>query len=185
MILILFQNDDSLGAALECLVLEPENQYCQVATPRRRSKRLSSRDTYKASYLEPHTSAGLHPYPAQDFSTPVDQSSAWSPVGNADGDHESREGTRVQRKRRPRVSYSTLTEEQKYQRIRDLNNEASRLYRERTREQLTGLQERESKETERNRVLRTKAEGLEKLRDEIKAFTYNFFREHVGNSGAQ
>ena len=102
-----------------------------------------------------------------------------------DDDDDSSEGVRVQRKRRPKVSYSTLTEDQKYQRIRDLNNEASRLYRERMREQMMSSQEKETKEIERNRMLRTKAEGLEKLRDEIKVFTYDFFREHVNNSGAQ
>ncbi|KAG0712002.1 hypothetical protein GWK47_019387 [Chionoecetes opilio] len=185
------KNDDSLGDAFGSLALETPNQHQHhqqhpaEATSRRRSKRLSSKATCMASYdepAEPHTFAGqgLPPYPGQDFSLPVDQ----CPVYDASGD-VSDEGARVRRKRRPRVSYSTLTEDQKYHRIRDLNNEASRLYRERTRGQLTGLQGQESIEVERNRVLRAKEEGLERLRDEIKAFTFNFFREHVGSNGVQ
>lgn len=182
-------NNDTLDAALGSLALEPQNPHPQGAKPRRRSKRLSSRSTHgMSSYPEPHTPAGLHPYPAQpDFSTPVDQSSAWSPASTTDGDYDSSEGAtaRVQRKRRPRVSYSTLTEDEKYQRIRDLNNEASRLYRERTKGHFMNLQEKEKKELERNRTLRAKADGLERLRDQIKAYTYSFFSEHVGNTGAQ
>lgn len=173
-----------MGAAMESLELEPSNPHPQVTTQRRRSKRLASKSVCANSYQEPHASAVPYPNPEQDFSTVLDQSSAWSPASDADAD-DSNDSSRVQRKRRPKVSYSTMTEEQKYNHIRSLNNEASRLYRERIRGQLMTLQEKEAEEMKRNRLLRTKEEGLEKLRDEIKTFTYNFFREHMGNTGAK
>ncbi|KAK8377562.1 hypothetical protein O3P69_013896 [Scylla paramamosain] len=175
------ENEGDLGAALESMQLESSNQYPQVTTQRRRSKRLASKSVCATSYPEPHASAVPHPYPEQDFSTVLDQSSAWSPASDADANDS--DGSRVQRKRRPKVSYNTMTEEQKYNHIRSLNNEASRQYRERIRGQLTVLQEKEVEEMKKNRLLRTKAEGLEKLRDEIKTFTYCFFREHMGNTG--
>ncbi|MPC30094.1 hypothetical protein E2C01_023349 [Portunus trituberculatus] len=179
-----YENEGNLGAAMESLELEPSNQYQQVTTQRRRSKRLASKSACPTSYSEPYASAVPYSYPEQDFSPVLDQGSAWSPASDVDAD-DSSDGSRVQRKRRPKVSYSTLTEEQKYNHIRSLNNEASRQYRERIRGQLMILQEKEAEEMKKNKLLRTKAEGLEKLRDEIKMFTYSFFREHMGNTGAK
>lgn len=173
-----------MGAAMENLELEPSNEYPQVTTHRRRSKRLASKSACPTSYPEPHATAAPYPYSEQDFSSVLDQRSEWSPASDADAD-DSSDGSRVLRKRRPKVSYSTMTEEQKYNHIRSLNNEASRQYRERIRGQLMTLQEKEAEEMKRNKLLRTKAEGLEKLRDEIKMFTYSFFREHMGNTGAK
>ncbi|XP_047478512.1 uncharacterized protein LOC125031670 [Penaeus chinensis] len=90
------------------------------------------------------------------------------------------EGSRP-RQRRPRVSYDTLTEEQKYQRIRELNNEASRLYRQRHRQSLGKLEKEERAQEERNRVLRAKMEGLEKLKDAVQLYVNNVFKERFSN----
>lgn len=167
---------------MENLELEPSGQQVEAAPLRRRSQRLSNRTLNMSTYSEAHVSGVLYPSPGHDLGSSLEEIS-WSPVSNTDGADGTEASTR--RRRRPRVSYSSLTEDEKYQRIRDLNNEASRHYRGRIREHLTSLQEKEVRESERNRVLQTKAEGLERLRDEIKEYTYNFFREHVGHHGAQ
>lgn len=150
---------------------------------RRRSARLSSRTMGRPTSSEAHLTDGLNQYPSHDSGTRVEED-PWSPVNNADCAIGS-EGINTQRKRRPRISYSNLTEKEKYQRIRDLNNEASRHYRERTREQLMTLQQREVMERQRNTVLKAKVAGLERLRKEIEDYTHTFFREHIGNQGVQ
>lgn len=103
---------------------------------------------------------------------------AHSPYSDAGSSTD--EGSRP-RQRRPRVSYDTLTEEQKYQRIRELNNEASRLYRQRHRQSLSKLEKDQHVQEERNRALRAKVEGLEKLRDEIQTYFNNVFRQRFSN----
>lgn len=103
---------------------------------------------------------------------------AHSPYSDAGSSTD--EGSRP-RQRRPRVSYDTLTEEQKYQRIRELNNEASRLYRQRHRQSLSKLEKDQHVQEERNRALRAKVEGLEKLRDEIQTYVNNVFRQRFSN----
>lgn len=179
------QNDGVLGAAMENLVLEPQNQV--EVGPRRRSARLSSRAMRTPTSTEAHALVqglvGLHPYPSHDLGATVEEN-PWSPVSNVDGAEDSG-GAHTSRRRRPRVSYSTLTEEERYQRIRDLNNEASRHYRGRIREQLTSLQQREASERQRNTVLKAKVAGLERLRKEIEEYTHNILREHMGKHGVQ
>ncbi|XP_071551415.1 uncharacterized protein [Panulirus ornatus] len=86
------------------------------------------------------------------------------------------------RRRRPRVSYSTLTEEERYQRIRDLNNEASKLYRERHRNHLSQMEEEEQVLHKRNTALRAKVANLQQLRDNMMQFSQNFLRQHLGQS---
>ncbi|XP_042867369.1 uncharacterized protein LOC122250110 [Penaeus japonicus] len=103
---------------------------------------------------------------------------SYSPLSDAGSSTD--EGSRP-RQRRPRVSYDTLTEEQKYQRIRELNNEASRLYRQRHRHSLSKLESEQRVQEERNRVLRAKMEGLEKLRDEVQTYVNNVFRQRFSN----
>lgn len=98
----------------------------------------------------------------------------------SDAGSSTDEGSRP-RQRRPRVSYDTLTEEQKYQRIRELNNEASRLYRQRHRQSLSKLEKEQQAQEERNRVLRAKMEGLEKLRDEVQTYVNNVFKQRFSN----
>lgn len=87
------------------------------------------------------------------------------------------------RKRQPRVSYSTLTEEERYHRIRELNNVASRVYREKKVKQLGHLQKQEAQETVKNKKLQKKAEALQRLRDEMERYTQNFMRQHMGGAG--
>ncbi|XP_068226016.1 uncharacterized protein [Palaemon carinicauda] len=60
------------------------------------------------------------------------------------------------RQRRPRVSYSTLTEEEKYQRIRDLNNEASKHYCKRQKNLLTTWEQQLPGLMEENKKLKKK-----------------------------
>lgn len=165
---------------MENLVLEPQNQ---VLEPRRRSTRLSSRAVKMPTSTESHDLGGLHPSPSHDLSDAVEEN-RWSPVSNVDG-AEASGVAHTPRRRRPRVSYSTLTEEERYQRIRDLNNEASRHYRGRIREQLMTLQQRETSERQRNTVLKAKVAGLERLRKEIEEYTHNILREHMGKHGVQ
>lgn len=84
------------------------------------------------------------------------------------------------RKRQPRVSYSTLTEEERYHRIRELNNVASRVYREKKGKLLGQLQQQEAQESLKNKKLRKKAEALQILRNEMERYTQNFMRQHMG-----
>ncbi|KAK3881121.1 hypothetical protein Pcinc_014410 [Petrolisthes cinctipes] len=86
------------------------------------------------------------------------------------------------RKRQPRVSYSTLTEEERYQRIRELNNVASRHYREKKVKHVSQLQQEEVQEGLRNKKLQKKMEGLQRLRDKMELYTQNFMRQHMGGS---
>lgn len=161
---------------MESLVLEPP--YQQQATPtRRRSERLANK-------TEAEVSGVLQLNPANDPGTTSAEASHWYPFSSPNGASGS-EMANTPRRRRPRVSYSTLTEDERYQRIRDLNNEASRQYRGRMRDHVTSLQEREGKEKERNRVLNIKVAGLEKLRDEIKKYTNDFIRNNMGNIQTQ
>lgn len=146
--LLLFQNDDVLEAMQSLVLEQPGQQLKAAAPPRRRSERLSSKTINMPTYSEPYVPEGLHPYPAHDLGTTVEEN-PWSPLSTADG-ADSSETASTQRRRRPRVSYSTLTEEERYQRIRDLNNEASRQYRGRIRGQLTNLQQTENREVQRN-----------------------------------
>lgn len=162
-------------------MLEPQNQV--EMGHRRRSARLSSRAMSMPTSTEEHDLGSLHPYPSHDLGATAEEN-PWSPVSNADG-AEGSQGAHTPRRRRPRVSYSTLTEEERYQRIRDLNNEASRHYRGRIREQLTSLQQREASERQRNTVLKAKVAGLERLRKEIEEYTHNILREHMGKHGVQ
>ncbi|XP_063606897.1 uncharacterized protein LOC134781618 [Penaeus indicus] len=103
---------------------------------------------------------------------------AHSPYSDAGSSTD--EGSRP-RQRRARVSYDTLTEEQKYQRIRELNNEASRLYRQRHRQSLGKLEKQQQTEEERNHVLRAKMESLEKLRDTMQSYVNNIFQKQFSN----
>lgn len=83
------------------------------------------------------------------------------------------------RKRQPRVSYNTLTEEERYHRIRELNNVASRVYREKKVKQLGNLQQQEAQEILKNKKLKKKAEALQVLRDQMERYTQNFMRQHM------
>ncbi|KAK4313873.1 hypothetical protein Pmani_014807 [Petrolisthes manimaculis] len=86
------------------------------------------------------------------------------------------------RKRQARVSYSTLTEDERYQRIRELNNVASRHYREKKVKHVGQQQQQEVQESLRNKKLQKKVEGLQRLRDEMERYTQNFMRQHMGGS---
>nr|XP_053631827.1 uncharacterized protein LOC128688144 [Cherax quadricarinatus] len=104
-------------------------------------------------------------------------SPAYSQSDSASGDEGSKP-----RQRRARVQYNTLTEEEKYQRIRDLNNEASRQYRIRNRQQLSKLQQQLEKLQERNQVLQHKHTGLEQLRNQIRDYTNGILRKHMSST---
>ncbi|XP_071551411.1 uncharacterized protein [Panulirus ornatus] len=116
--------------------------------------------------------------PLEGLSPPAEELGGTSDAGSSTS---SDTATRP-RRRRPRVSYRTLTEEEKYQRIRDLNNEASRHYRERHRNQLSQMEEEERVLRERNAELQARVANLEQLRDKMKQFSHNFLRQHMGRT---
>ncbi|KAG7177040.1 probable serine/threonine-protein kinase samkC [Homarus americanus] len=122
----------------------------------------------------PGQSAPLYP-PIEDLGV---TSPAYSLTDSDPGSSGETNGSRP-RQRRPRVSYSTLTEEEKYHRIRDLNNEASRHYRKRHQEQVSSMKEQEAQQLEKNKVLQMKAAGLQKLRDQMETYTHSFLRQHM------
>lgn len=73
------------------------------------------------------------------------------------------------RKRRPRISYDTMTEDEKYVHIRDINNVASRTYRHRHRQTVTKLQSEEKALLEKNRALRAKEKALQELKNHMQS----------------
>lgn len=113
-----------------------------------------------------------YPQP-EDLGVPSPTSSNYSDTTSSNDDNQR------PRQRRPRVSYSTLTEEEKYKRIRDLNNEASRNYRQRQRSTYSELEGQMPHLLEENKRLKEKAAGLEKLRDELKHFTNGYLTQHM------
>nr|XP_045620978.1 uncharacterized protein LOC123772089 [Procambarus clarkii] len=152
----------------------------QQDTRRRRKPKRSPKET---TIDEPQTSSSsLMPSNPLFYPLPEDLgvTNPVSPLGESDTGSSSSEAGPRHRQRRPRVAYSTLTEEEKYKRIRDQNNVSSRLYRERHRHQLTNLQQDEQKLKERNQKLRAKVAGLEQLRDQMKEYTHTFLQQHMG-----
>ncbi|KAK4313879.1 hypothetical protein Pmani_014812 [Petrolisthes manimaculis] len=91
------------------------------------------------------------------------------------------EGTK--RKRHPRVSHATMTDEESRERNRNLNNEASRYYREQRVQRQVTREDVEAELSLKNQKLKGKADGLQQLRDEMKKYTDAFFREHMGQGG--
>ncbi|XP_047478731.1 uncharacterized protein LOC125031817 [Penaeus chinensis] len=73
------------------------------------------------------------------------------------------------RRRRPRIPYESLTEDEKYVHIRDINNEASRTYRRKHRQSVTNLQAEEKVLLETNRALRVKEKALRDLKTHMQS----------------
>ncbi|KAK3881127.1 hypothetical protein Pcinc_014416 [Petrolisthes cinctipes] len=91
------------------------------------------------------------------------------------------EGTK--RKRHPRVSHATMTDEESRERNRILNNEASRYYREQRVQRQVTQEDVMAELTLKNQKLKGKVDGLQQLRDEMEKYTHAFFREHMGQGG--
>ncbi|KAK4313877.1 hypothetical protein Pmani_014810 [Petrolisthes manimaculis] len=86
------------------------------------------------------------------------------------------------RKRQPKVNHASLTEEQRSQRIKGINKVSAQTYREKEKNELLRLQQREDRLNIQNQKLQRKATGLQQLRDEMEMFTHTFFKEHMGSS---
>lgn len=82
------------------------------------------------------------------------------------------------RKRHERLSHAGMTEEQSRERNRQLNNEASRFYRERVAHQNVSMEERKESLTLEHHSLQEKAARLERLRDDVKEFWCNDVAAH-------
>ncbi|XP_064084742.1 uncharacterized protein LOC135200232 [Macrobrachium nipponense] len=147
--------------------------------PRRKSERKAKTKATDALVCSGH-SLGYDPqYPdLSELGVPSPASSSSGYSDSCGEDTQQKKG----RQRRPRISYNTLTEEEKYKRIRDLNNEASRHYRERQRSLLTNLDKQLPGLIEKNQKLKEKAVALEALRDQLKHFSHQFLREHMHNN---
>lgn len=146
--------------------------------PRRKSERKAK--TKASDAVSSGYSLGYDPqYPdLSELGVPSPASSSSGYSDSCGEDTQQKKG----RQRRPRVSYNTLTEEEKYKRIRDLNNEASRHYRERQRSMLTNLESQLPGLIEKNQKLKDKAVALEALRDQLKHFSHQFLQEHMHNN---
>ncbi|KAK3881124.1 hypothetical protein Pcinc_014413 [Petrolisthes cinctipes] len=85
------------------------------------------------------------------------------------------------RKRQPKVSHASLTEEQRSQRIKGINRVSAQTYREKEKNELLRLEQREDCLNIQKQKLQRKAEGLQQLRDKMEMFTHTFFTEHMGS----
>ncbi|XP_068226014.1 probable basic-leucine zipper transcription factor Q [Palaemon carinicauda] len=150
----------------------------RVKTPQA-SSHLQLDDASTSSSYSP----GYEPqYPdLSELGVPSPAMSSSSGYSDSCGEETQKKG----RQRRPRVSYSTLTEEEKYKRIRDLNNEASRHYRERQKNLLTTWEQQLPGLTEENEKLKKKYESLKAYRDKIERFTHQLLQEYSLNNATQ
>lgn len=168
-------------------VFGPASPATQPDGERRRKTKRNARksshaaaDTYSSSYDQQHPDTQyLYPAPEElGVVSPASSSDSDPGVSGVSANNSNFGDTAAgkPRQRRSRVSYSTMTEK-KYHRIRDLNNEASRLYRERHRSNTAKMAEQEKILTERNKVLRQKAAKLQDLRDQMETFCHNFLSQ--------
>ncbi|XP_064084735.1 uncharacterized protein LOC135200227 [Macrobrachium nipponense] len=85
----------------------------------------------------------------------------------------------VSARRRSRGSVEELTEEQKYHRIRQLNNEASKRCRLKRKLTVKQMEAQMEELVKRNLVLREKHEALKQLKDKFQGFVSDYFKTRL------
>lgn len=90
-----------------------------------------------------------------------------STSGMKGGTPEKGEDSQRQR-RRPKVSYRNMTKEQKTSRVRLLNNEASKLYRDRRKDKRTRLVQEAEELEKANEALRLKVRRMQEQKEKLR-----------------
>lgn len=128
---------------------------------------LPSSESDEFTYLSDHLLSDLDtPQDPQPPHGPQDQ--PFEPARAGPSSERGAQAVRP-RKRRPRISYESLTVDEKYVHIRDINNEASRTYRRKYRQTVTKLQAEEKDLLEKNRALRVKEKALQDLKKHMQS----------------
>lgn len=100
-------------------------------------------------------------------------------IKNVDVDVDAAGSSNISAKRRPRGSVEELTEEQKYHRIRILNNEASKRCRLKRKATIKETEAQMEELENRNLQLREKHEALKQLKDKLQAFVSDYFKTRL------
>ncbi|XP_063606899.1 uncharacterized protein LOC134781620 [Penaeus indicus] len=77
------------------------------------------------------------------------------------------DGKSQRQRRRPKVSYRNMTKEQKNSRVRSLNNEASKLYRDRRKDKTTRLVQEVEELEKTNKALRQEVRMIQELKEKL------------------